>query len=58
MDNTKYWLTGFSTISVTGFTYSGILTEQTWPYYTAVALAASHLIWQVIIINIFFFPFV
>lgn len=46
-EHTKYWLTGFSAIMTSGLTIGGIMVDQTWPYYSAVALVASHLVWQV-----------
>lgn len=51
-ENTKAWLAGFSAVSISGFTFSGILTEQTWPYYSAAAIAATHLVWQIYGLNV------
>lgn len=49
-NKTKLYLSGFSTIMITGLLASGILTAQTWPYYTAVGLVGTHLVDQVCII--------
>lgn len=49
-NETKLYLSGFSTIMITGLLASGILTAQTWPYYTAVGLVGTHLVNQVCII--------
>lgn len=51
-EHTKYWLTGFSAIMTSGLTIGGIMVDQTWPYYSAVALVASHLVWQIHSLNI------
>lgn len=50
-DNTKYYLSGFGTIMTISLIASGILTTQTWPYYTAVGLIATHISNQVNIIS-------
>ena len=46
-DNTKPILTGFAVLMMSGIFATGIMVEQTWPYYTAAALAGVHLAWQV-----------
>uniref|UniRef100_A0AC35TZP2 4-hydroxybenzoate polyprenyltransferase, mitochondrial n=1 Tax=Rhabditophanes sp. KR3021 TaxID=114890 RepID=A0AC35TZP2_9BILA len=51
-EQTKQWLTGFSLLTVSGLTTAGIMANQTWPYYLAVAGTASHLAWQVGTVNI------
>ncbi|XP_055375037.1 4-hydroxybenzoate polyprenyltransferase, mitochondrial [Condylostylus longicornis] len=51
-DRTKIWLTGFSTAMLSGLVTSGIVCEQTWPYFTAVGLVAGHLAQQIYSLNI------
>lgn len=51
-DNTKMWLTAFSTAMITGLSMSGYISEQTWPYYGAVGLVAAHLAQQITSLNI------
>ncbi|XP_071863353.1 ubiquinone biosynthesis protein COQ2, mitochondrial [Bombus fervidus] len=51
-NKTKFYLSGFSTIMITGLLASGILTAQTWPYYTAVGLVGTHLVNQIYSLNI------
>ncbi|XP_065889510.1 4-hydroxybenzoate polyprenyltransferase, mitochondrial-like isoform X2 [Dysidea avara] len=46
-DNTKMILTGFSVCMMSGILATGILSDQTWPYYTAAGLVGAHLAWQV-----------
>lgn len=46
-DKSKIYLSGFSTVMITGLIASGILAAQTWPYYTAVGLVGTHLVNQV-----------
>jgi 4-hydroxybenzoate polyprenyltransferase len=43
----KKWLTGFSTAMVSGLVTSGIVCDQTWPYYAAVSIAGAHFATQV-----------
>lgn len=50
-DKSKIYLSGFSTTMVTGLIASGVLTAQTWPYYTAVGLVAAHLANQIYALN-------
>ncbi|XP_033632266.1 4-hydroxybenzoate polyprenyltransferase, mitochondrial-like [Asterias rubens] len=53
-ENTKYWLTGFGAVMLSGLTTAGIMAEQTLPYYLAVALTAAHIgnqVWTVDIHN-------
>jgi len=42
-DDTKLWLTGFSMSMTSSLLFTGYICEQTWPYYTAVALVAMQL---------------
>ena len=46
-DQTKYWLTGFSSCMVTGLAAVGLLSAQTWPYYIGLGFVAGHLTRQV-----------
>eukprot|EP00128_Syssomonas_multiformis_P003979 Colp12_sorted_trinity150504_noHs@16971 len=45
-DNTPLWLSGFSTLTTASLVLSGLAADQTWPFYTSVALGAGHLAWQ------------
>lgn len=47
-DNTKPWLSGFATTMVSGLVTTGIVCDQTWPYYSSIAIVAAHLTQQVI----------
>lgn len=51
-DDTKIWLSGFSTAMITALTVSGLVCDQTWPYYTTVGLVAAHLAQQIYFLNI------
>lgn len=51
-DNTKIWLTGFTTVMMSGLISSGIHCDQTLPYYTAVGLVAAHIARQIYTLNI------
>lgn len=51
-DKSKIYLSGFSTVMITGLIASGILAAQTWPYYTAVGLVGTHLVNQIYNLNI------
>ncbi|XP_067134341.1 4-hydroxybenzoate polyprenyltransferase, mitochondrial [Centruroides vittatus] len=51
-ENTKNWLTGFGISMVSLLLLSGICAEQTWPYYAAVGLTATHIANQVITLDI------
>lgn len=51
-ENTKLWLSCFSTAMISGLTASGFVCDQTWPYYTTVALVAAHLAQQIYSLNI------
>ncbi|EDO49607.1 predicted protein [Nematostella vectensis] len=46
-DQVKYWLSAFGAIMMTNMTIAGMACDQTWPYYTSLALAAAHLTWQI-----------
>ncbi|XP_037052097.1 4-hydroxybenzoate polyprenyltransferase, mitochondrial [Bradysia coprophila] len=51
-DNTKIWLTFFSTGMISGLTTAGLVCDQTWPYYTTVGLVGAHLAQQIYSLNI------
>ncbi|XP_076179098.1 ubiquinone biosynthesis protein COQ2, mitochondrial isoform X2 [Ptiloglossa arizonensis] len=51
-NRTKIYLSAFSSIMITGLITSGILTEQTWPYYTALGLIGTHFANQIYSLNI------
>lgn len=51
-DNTKLWLSGFSTAMMGGLVASGMVCEQTWPYYSALGLISAHLAHQIYSLNI------
>ncbi|XP_035683053.1 4-hydroxybenzoate polyprenyltransferase, mitochondrial-like [Branchiostoma floridae] len=46
-EDTRAWLSGFSAAMVLGLLLSGLMCEQTWPYYAAVGLTGAHLYNQV-----------
>lgn len=52
-DNTKIWLSGFTTSMIGGLITTGIVCDQTWPYYSSIAIVATHLTQQV---NRFVYP--
>lgn len=51
-DNTKVWLTAFSSAMVTGLLTSGYVCDQTWPYYCTIGLVTAHLAQQITSLNI------
>lgn len=51
-ENTKTWLTAFSSAMITGLLTSGYVCDQTWPYYCTVGLVGAHLAQQIISLNI------
>ncbi|KAL6426018.1 hypothetical protein ACFW04_008955 [Cataglyphis niger] len=51
-DDTKFYLSGFGMVMITSLIASGVLTTQTWPYYTAVGLIAMHISNQIYTLNI------
>ncbi|XP_075058855.1 4-hydroxybenzoate polyprenyltransferase, mitochondrial [Mixophyes fleayi] len=51
-EQTKHWLCGFSVSMLTGLTLTGLSCDQTWPYYTAVALIGGHLAHQIYTLDI------
>ena len=51
-DNTKLWLTGFSAAMCTSLVTTGLVCEQSWPYYTMIGLVGAHLAQQIYSLNI------
>lgn len=51
-DNTKLWLSGFSTAMIGGLVTSGVVCGQTWPYYSALGVISAHLAQQIYSLNI------
>ncbi|KAI4469035.1 dolichyl-phosphate-mannose--protein mannosyltransferase [Holotrichia oblita] len=51
-NNTKMWLTGFSTTMISSLILSGVMAQQTWPYYASVGLIATHIASQITTLNI------
>lgn len=51
-DKTKFWLAGFSVAMTSGLTISGLLCNQSWPYFASVALVTAHVAHQIATLNI------
>ena len=51
-DNTKTWLSVFSSTMTSSLLVTGYVCDQTWPYYSAVALVALHLTRQIVTLDI------
>ncbi|VDK62853.1 unnamed protein product [Onchocerca ochengi] len=51
-DKTKYWLTGFGALTLLGLVTTGVMVQQTWPFYNALAATGAHLAWQIGTVNI------
>ncbi|XP_054726422.1 4-hydroxybenzoate polyprenyltransferase, mitochondrial [Anastrepha obliqua] len=51
-DNTKIWLSGFTSAMLSGLVLAGVATEQTAAYYAAVGVVGAHLIQQIYSLNI------
>lgn len=47
-DDTKIWLTGFSVLMTSSLLASGMVCDQTWPYYTSVGIVTAHIAHQVL----------
>ncbi|XP_023312782.1 4-hydroxybenzoate polyprenyltransferase, mitochondrial-like [Anoplophora glabripennis] len=45
--DTKLWLSAFASTMIGNLFLSGVMSDQTWPYYTSVALVATHLASQI-----------
>lgn len=50
--DSKLWLTGFGCTMLNGLIVSGLMNEQTWPYYASLTLIGSHLASQLFTLNI------
>ncbi|XP_015127056.1 4-hydroxybenzoate polyprenyltransferase, mitochondrial [Diachasma alloeum] len=46
-DKTNLYLSGFGASMIGSLIASGVMSDQTWPYYTAVTLVAGHLVNQI-----------
>ena len=51
-DDTKYWLGGFATTMLSSLLVSGIMNEQTMPYYLSICVIGSHLVHQIRTVDI------
>ncbi|XP_065168970.1 4-hydroxybenzoate polyprenyltransferase, mitochondrial [Atheta coriaria] len=51
-DKTKLWLSGFSVAMISSLAVTGVMAEQTWPYYASLALISTHLASQIVTLNI------
>lgn len=51
-DKTQWWLSGFAATMVTSLLTAGYTCDQTWPFYTSVALIGAHLTRQIYTLNI------
>ncbi|XP_052780276.1 4-hydroxybenzoate polyprenyltransferase, mitochondrial-like isoform X1 [Mya arenaria] len=51
-DNTKPWLAGFGSGMISLLALTGHLCDQTWPYYTGVAITAAHLAHQLYTVDL------
>ncbi|XP_070187327.1 4-hydroxybenzoate polyprenyltransferase, mitochondrial-like isoform X2 [Littorina saxatilis] len=51
-DQTKPWLAGFSSVMIGCLTATGVMCDQTWPYYAGVAVVAAHLTRQLYTVDL------
>ncbi|ELT89497.1 hypothetical protein CAPTEDRAFT_154146 [Capitella teleta] len=51
-DNTKVWLSGFTTCIAAGLTGAGVLCDQTWPFYLGVSYVTAHLAHQIYAVDL------
>ena len=51
-EDTKKWLAGFSGVTTAGLALTGMMCDQTWPYYSAVTLVSLHLARQISTLDI------
>ncbi|XP_023719608.1 4-hydroxybenzoate polyprenyltransferase, mitochondrial isoform X3 [Cryptotermes secundus] len=51
-ENTKLWLSGFTSMMISGLVVTGVQCDQTWPYYASVGFVAAHLSTQLYTLNI------
>lgn len=50
--DTKLWLSSFAGTMISSLVLSGVMNQQTWPYYGAVAMVTTHLASQIFTLNI------
>ncbi|KRY51764.1 4-hydroxybenzoate polyprenyltransferase, mitochondrial, partial [Trichinella britovi] len=46
-DNTKPYLSLFGSSMITSLAITGLMTDQTWPYYVGLLLTSCHIGWQI-----------
>ena len=51
-DRTRPWLLGFYAATIGGTVAAGVLAGLAWPFFAVVALAAGHLLWQALTVDI------
>ncbi|XP_076447823.1 4-hydroxybenzoate polyprenyltransferase, mitochondrial-like isoform X2 [Babylonia areolata] len=51
-DSTKPWLAGFSSLMIGGLSLTGVMCDQTWPYFVGVAGVAAHLARQLYTVDL------
>ncbi|XP_017783093.1 PREDICTED: 4-hydroxybenzoate polyprenyltransferase, mitochondrial [Nicrophorus vespilloides] len=51
-EDTKLWLTGFSATMMTSLCLSGLMNDQTWPYFVTLGVISTHLATQIYTLNI------
>ncbi|XP_045166286.1 4-hydroxybenzoate polyprenyltransferase, mitochondrial-like isoform X1 [Mercenaria mercenaria] len=51
-DQTKIWLTGFSSMMIGCLALTGQMCDQTWPYYTALTITGAHLAHQLYTVDL------
>uniref|UniRef100_A0A8C4S1B4 4-hydroxybenzoate polyprenyltransferase, mitochondrial n=1 Tax=Erpetoichthys calabaricus TaxID=27687 RepID=A0A8C4S1B4_ERPCA len=51
-DHTKPWLSGFSAVMLSGLILTGIISDQTLPYYGALSVVGAHLFYQIFTLDI------
>ena len=51
-DNTKYWLSGFTGTMLSSLIISGIICQQSLPFYISVCAVGSHLAHQIVTLKI------
>ena len=50
--DTKYWLSGFTATMLSSLMVSGIMCNQTMPYYLSIGAVGTHLIYQITTLDI------
>jgi 4-hydroxybenzoate polyprenyl transferase len=51
-ENTHMWLSGFTSVLTAGLVTTGLMCDQTWPYYVGVSLFTAHLGHQIFTVNL------